>query len=177
MWPGGARAKLFCRLWAGRGSAPGPRAKPGVCASRGVSGLFWTAGLQKGALGLQTVQQPFPSSVSLPSLGARGLPSTTERVGQGGAVQREPCPSLFPFSATSTGSRGRGASSSHQTSGASLPVHPRGHRAPEPWDTRGARPVGDLCVWTVSLIQVEPMKIAIFRPCLTYKTGISRGSI
>lgn len=74
--------------------------------SRGVW-LFWTEGLQEQALGLQTVPQPFPSSVSSPSLAARGLPGTTGRVGWGRAelCRASPVLRFFPSPQPAPGPR------------------------------------------------------------------------
>lgn len=170
VWPGGARTSLSAETplgWEGFHLVRGLRATPGVCVHRGGVRSFWTAGLQKGALRLQTSPQPPFLSKCRRSAG---------RVWQGGAVQSEPFPLLFPFFASRTGSRGRGASSRHGPRAPSYLSTPGVTERRNLGDSRrktswGWRPwIRNLLRSVSRLLQVEPMKIAGIWPRLTYKT-------
>lgn len=146
---GRGSSQLFCRdtRLAGRGSAPGLGEIPGVCAKQGGVWVVLNCGAEKGggALGQQTVQRPLPNSISSPSLGAGGLPSTAKRVGQGGAVRSKPCPSLYPFSASRTSVPGEGCFQQSPDLGPIPACPPRGPPSAGTMGTlRGVQPVGDL---------------------------------
>lgn len=115
VWPGGVRARFPADgpNWLG-GARRGDQEPRQVSTHPEGDGLFGTAGLEKGGgvPGPQTTYLPDPASQSPhllahPSL-ARGLPSSAGRVGQGGAVQTEPFPQFFPFSASRSRVLGEG---------------------------------------------------------------------
>lgn len=131
-------------------------------------GRFQTAGLEKGDLGLQSLNHPtLPIHPRFParSLSARS-PQLGLRVGQG-----RRCPGLAPRLLQLL-SPGRAASS--QGPGAPPWLSTPGHQALEPGGTGGTRPAGDggpgcgtsfrPSSLSASWIWVEPMKIANIWP-------------